>query len=93
MKLAWRLFRTMGQWPDDSELRQWLGEAGFISVGGAWFCCQTNLAALDPDEILETATSETSDGITFIDRRSATPPGLHRRGQRRPDQPDHSDSM
>jgi hypothetical protein len=93
MKLAWRLFRAMGQWPDEIELRQWLNEAGFVSVGGAWFCCQQNLSALQPDEILETAISETSDGITFVDRRSAPPAGPERRGPRTGDHSDHSESL
>jgi hypothetical protein len=88
VKLAWRLFRTMGHWPDEAELREWLRQAGFISLGGAWFSSEGDLAALHADEILETATAETAQGVTFIDRRSASPPGPDRRDPRGPNQSD-----
>lgn len=78
MKLAMRLFRALGHWPDDLELRQWLEENGLAWVGGSWFSCQGSPAALEPDEILEEATTELSDGITFVDRRPA--PQGDRRG-------------
>ena len=88
MKLAWRLFRTMGHWPDEVELREWLRQAGFVSLGGAWFSSPGGSGPLQPDEILETATAETAEGVTFIDRRSATPPGPDRDDPRGPNQSD-----
>lgn len=88
MKLAWRLFRTLGHWPDEAELREWLRQAGFISLGGAWFSSQGGLAPLQADEILETATAETAEGVTFIDRRSGPPPAPDRGDPRGPNQSD-----
>lgn len=88
MKLAWRLFRTMGHWPDEAELREWLRQAGFASLGGAWFSSRGGLDPLRADEILETATSETAEGMTFIDRRSASEPEADRGDPRGPNQSD-----
>ena len=86
MKLALRLFRLLGHWPDEPELRQWLKDNGFIWVGGSWFSSKDGLGVLLADEILESATAETSDGITFVDRRPLAPP--ERRAQAPPDQPE-----
>ena len=85
MKLGWRLFRTMGHWPDDAELHEWLRGAGFVPAGGAWFSSQGNLASLQSDEILETATTETTEGVTFVDRRLAP------QSRSDPGDPGHSD--
>jgi hypothetical protein len=85
MKLALRLFRALGHWPDEPELRQWLKDNGLIWIGGSWFSSNDGPTVLLPEEILESATTETSEGITFIDRRSATP---ERRGTGPRDQPE-----
>lgn len=84
MKLALRLFRSLGQWPDEPELRQWLKDNGLMWVGGSWFSSTSGLSALRADEIVESATTETSEGITFVDRRPQVPP--ERRGMPPSDQ-------
>ena len=87
MKLALRLLPALGHWPDETELRQWLKDNGLAWVGGAWFASHDGVSALRPDEIVESATAETSDGVTFVDRRpSSAPPD--RRGLAPPDQPE-----
>lgn len=85
MKLALRLFRSLGHWPDEPELRQWLKDNGLMWVGGSWFSSRHDLGVLMPDEVLESATTETSEGVTFVDRR---PPLPDRRSQSPPDQPE-----
>ena len=88
MKLALRLFRSLGHWPDEPELRQWLNDNGLIWIGGSWFSSNDIVTVLRPDEILESATTETSEGITFIDRGPSVPP--ERRGMGPPDQPERA---
>jgi hypothetical protein len=65
-QLAMRLWRLHGKWLSDLELRQWLKNHGYIATGGNWYTCDGEPAHLEKDEILQSQTRVTENGVTFI---------------------------
>jgi len=67
-RLTLRLWKLQGKWASDADLRAWLKERGFTWRNGNWYTSPIPVQHLEPDEIIETQTRVTEDGITFVTR-------------------------
>ena len=65
-QLTLRLWRSQGKWLSELELRQWLKKRGYEWTGGNWYTCDGEPNHLEKDEILQSQTRITEDGVTFI---------------------------
>ena len=83
-RLTLRLWKSQGKWPSDLDLRRWLKDRGYTWRNGGWYTHDGTANHLEAEEIIETQTTVTEDGVTFViheppDSHSPTtqePPGV-----------------
>lgn len=67
-QLTMRLWKSQEKWPSDTDLRLWLKDRGYTWRNGNWYTCDGAIKHLEPEEILESQTRVTEDGVTFVTR-------------------------
>jgi hypothetical protein len=72
-RLTLRLWQLHGRWFSDVDLRAWLKDRGYNWRNGSWYTCDGPVNHLEADEVLETQTRVTEDGVTYVTRER---PGL-----------------